>query len=90
MRKIRRLLAYAAPHRRAFVVIGLLTLLSSALAALQPWPMKLLVDHVLGSEAGAGGASIRRPHSAFESDSVGASRYHRPGRAGVVRAELRD
>jgi len=50
MRKIRRLLAYAAPHRRAFVVIGLLTLLSSALAALQPWPMKLLVDHVLGSE----------------------------------------
>jgi ATP-binding cassette subfamily B protein/subfamily B ATP-binding cassette protein MsbA len=50
MRKFRRLLAYAAPHRRAFGVIGLLTLLASALAALQPWPMKLLVDHVLGSE----------------------------------------
>jgi ATP-binding cassette subfamily B protein/subfamily B ATP-binding cassette protein MsbA len=49
MHKFRRLLAYAAPHRRAFVVIGLLTLLSSALAALQPWPMKLLVDHVLDS-----------------------------------------
>ena len=49
MRKLRRLLAYAAPHRRAFVGIGLLTLLSSALAALQPWPVKLLVDHVLGS-----------------------------------------
>lgn len=47
MRKFRRLLAYAAPHRRAFGVIGLLTLLSSALAALQPWPLKLLVDHVL-------------------------------------------
>jgi len=50
MRKFRRLLAYAAPHRRAFGVIGLLTLLSSTLAALQPWPMKLLVDHVLGSQ----------------------------------------
>lgn len=49
MRNLRRLLAYAAPHRRAFVIIGLLTLLSSALAALQPWPVKLLVDHVLGS-----------------------------------------
>ena len=49
MRKLRRLLAYAAPHRRAFCVIGLLTLLSSALAALQPWPVKLLVDHVLGN-----------------------------------------
>jgi ATP-binding cassette subfamily B protein len=50
MRKFRRLLAYAAPHRRAFLIIGLLTLLSSALAALQPWPVKFLVDHVLGSE----------------------------------------
>ena len=50
MRKLRRLLAYAAPHRRAFAVIGLLTLVSSALAALQPWPMKLLADHVLDSK----------------------------------------
>jgi ATP-binding cassette subfamily B protein/subfamily B ATP-binding cassette protein MsbA len=49
MRKYQRLLAYAAPHRRVFAVIALLTLLSSALAALQPWPVKLLVDHVLGS-----------------------------------------
>ena len=48
MRKFRRLLAYAAPHRRAFCVIGLLTFLSSALAALQPWPVKLLLDQMQG------------------------------------------
>jgi len=51
MRKYQRLLVYAAPHRRVFAVIALLTLFSSALAALQPWPVKLLVDHVLGSAA---------------------------------------
>ena len=51
MRKYQRLLAYAAPHRRVFAVIALLTVFSSALAALQPWPVKLLVDHVLGSAA---------------------------------------
>ncbi|HEU0009823.1 MAG TPA: ABC transporter ATP-binding protein [Verrucomicrobiae bacterium] len=50
MRKFRRLLAYAAPHRQAFGVIGLLTFLASVLAALQPWPLKLLVDHVLRSK----------------------------------------
>ena len=36
------------PHRGRFVVITVLTLLASALAALQPWPMKLVADHVLG------------------------------------------
>lgn len=30
--------------------LGLLTLISALVAALQPWPMKLVVDHVLGSE----------------------------------------
>src|SRR6266540_3581704 len=50
MRKFRRLLAYAAPHRQAFGVIGLLTFLASVLAALQQCPLKLLVDHVLRSK----------------------------------------
>jgi ATP-binding cassette subfamily B protein len=48
MRKYRRLLKYARPHRGLFVGIGVLTLASSGLAVLQPVPMKLLVDHVLG------------------------------------------
>ena len=48
MYKYRRLLKYAHRRRGFFAFILLLTLASSALAALQPWPMKLLVDHVLG------------------------------------------
>src|SRR5436305_14232705 len=47
MHKYRRLLQYARRQRRFFVFIFALTLAASALAALQPWPMKLLVDHVL-------------------------------------------
>jgi len=47
MHKYRRLLKYAQRRRGFFVFILVLTLASSALAALQPWPMKLLVDHVL-------------------------------------------
>ncbi|HXJ73625.1 MAG TPA: ABC transporter ATP-binding protein, partial [Candidatus Dormibacteraeota bacterium] len=38
------------PHRKRFVRITLLTLIASALAALQPWPMKLVADHVLGQQ----------------------------------------
>jgi ATP-binding cassette subfamily B protein/subfamily B ATP-binding cassette protein MsbA len=48
MQKHRRLLQYAARQRTFFVLIFALTLAASALVALQPWPMKLLVDHVLG------------------------------------------
>ena len=51
MRKYRRLLSYAARRRGFFIFILALTLLASALVALQPWPMKLLVDHVLGPKA---------------------------------------
>jgi ATP-binding cassette subfamily B protein/subfamily B ATP-binding cassette protein MsbA len=47
MHKYRRLLQYARPQRKFFALISALTLAASALAALQPWPMKLLVDHVL-------------------------------------------
>ena len=47
MHKYRRLLQYARRQRLFFIFIFALTLAASALAALQPWPMKLLVDHVL-------------------------------------------
>src|SRR5437870_3505981 len=48
MHKYRRLLDYARRQRRGLLLIFTLTVTASALAALQPWPMKLLVDHVLG------------------------------------------
>src|SRR6185436_4279938 len=48
MHKYRQLLRYARPQRGFFLLIFLLTLASSALLALQPWPMKIIVDHVLG------------------------------------------
>lgn len=49
MHKYRRLLKYARGQRFHFVLIFVFTVASSGLAALQPWPMKLLADHVLGS-----------------------------------------
>jgi ABC-type multidrug transport system fused ATPase/permease subunit len=48
MQNYRRLLLYARPHWRLFVLIAFLTIAASLLAAAQPWPMKLLADHVLG------------------------------------------
>src|SRR5665213_140328 len=48
MHKYRRLLEYAQRQRFHFVFISALTIATSALAALQPWPMKILADHVLG------------------------------------------
>ena len=48
MRKYRRLLQYARPQRFHFIAIFGLTIAASALTALQPWPLKLLADHVLG------------------------------------------
>jgi ATP-binding cassette subfamily B protein/subfamily B ATP-binding cassette protein MsbA len=42
-----RLLGYARRYRHSLVLIFALTLLTSGLVALQPWPIKLLIDHVL-------------------------------------------
>jgi ATP-binding cassette subfamily B protein/subfamily B ATP-binding cassette protein MsbA len=47
MQKYRRLLACARPHARTFALIGTLSVFSSLLVALQPWPIKLVVDSVL-------------------------------------------
>src|SRR5216117_3667065 len=44
----RLLFDYAKPFRAGWIVIGLATLASLLLALLGPWPMKVLVDHVLG------------------------------------------
>src|SRR5437899_745103 len=51
MSKYRTLLAYARPQRRFFILIFTLTVMASAFVALQPWPMKLVVDNVLGGKA---------------------------------------
>jgi ATP-binding cassette subfamily B protein/subfamily B ATP-binding cassette protein MsbA len=49
-RAYRRLFRYAAPYRRGWMGIVGGTLLTTALSLLQPWPIKILVDHVLGDE----------------------------------------
>lgn len=48
MHKYKNILRYARPHWLAFTFIFVLTVAASSLAALQPWPLKLLADHVLG------------------------------------------
>lgn len=49
MCKYRRLLSYLTRHRGRFLLIAVLTLTSAVLAAVQPWPMKIVVDHVLSA-----------------------------------------
>ena len=48
-RRYRRLSCYALAHWQGWIVIVAVTLSSSALAVLQPWPMKILVDNVFGT-----------------------------------------
>src|SRR5829696_2565822 len=47
MHRYRRLLVHARPHARTFGLIGGLTLFGSVLVALQPWPIKIIVDSAL-------------------------------------------
>jgi ATP-binding cassette subfamily B protein/subfamily B ATP-binding cassette protein MsbA len=47
MHKYRILLRYAGRQRRSFLLIAVLTIAASLLAAAQPWPMALVVDQVL-------------------------------------------
>jgi len=44
----RRLLQYAAPYGRGWTTIVATTLSSTALSLVQPWPIQVLIDHVLG------------------------------------------
>jgi ATP-binding cassette subfamily B protein/subfamily B ATP-binding cassette protein MsbA len=50
MQKYRLLLQYARSQRRALILIFALTLATSLLVAVQPWPMKLLADNLLGGK----------------------------------------
>ena len=53
-----RLVRLALPEWRALVLLGALTAVSAAIAALQPWPLKILVDDGLG---GGSGPALLRP-----------------------------
>jgi ATP-binding cassette subfamily B protein/subfamily B ATP-binding cassette protein MsbA len=49
LKKYILLLRYARPHARWLLSIVLISILMSATVALQPWPLKILVDYALGS-----------------------------------------
>jgi ATP-binding cassette subfamily B protein/subfamily B ATP-binding cassette protein MsbA len=51
MHEYLRLLRYVKCQRGFLLAASLLTVAASILTALQPWPLKLLVDHVLGHAA---------------------------------------
>ncbi len=46
----RLVLRYAVPGWKGWLLIGTGTLLSTAFGLLRPWPMKILVDHVLAAQ----------------------------------------
>ena len=48
MARYTKILHFARPHWPLIGFVFLLTTLSAGFAALQPWPLKLLADHVLG------------------------------------------
>jgi ATP-binding cassette subfamily B protein/subfamily B ATP-binding cassette protein MsbA len=54
MTRLWRLLHYARPHRRDVLVVLAAMAFSVALDVLRPWPLKILVDHVLGDVTLAG------------------------------------
>ncbi len=47
-RSYRRLFRYAAAYRRGWLIVAGTTLAATGLTLLQPWPLQVLVDHVLG------------------------------------------
>ena len=49
-----RLFQYAVPYWRGWALIVTATVFSTACALLQPWPMKILVDNVLGDRPMSG------------------------------------
>ncbi|MDQ3959681.1 MAG: ABC transporter transmembrane domain-containing protein, partial [Pseudomonadota bacterium] len=46
--KYRRLMPYALPQWSVVLLLTVLTVVMSAIPALQPWPLKILVDYALG------------------------------------------
>jgi ATP-binding cassette, subfamily B, bacterial len=55
--RFRRLLPYATRRWRPLAVVLALTILGAGATALQPWPLKILIDVALGDEAIPGGLS---------------------------------
>ena len=53
--RYRILLAYAGSALPTLILIAVITLAASIVAMLEPWPMKILVDHVLSSREITGG-----------------------------------
>jgi ABC-type bacteriocin/lantibiotic exporter with double-glycine peptidase domain len=51
VRRYLYLLRYITRHWKGRLLIFAVTLLSGSLGLLQPWPMKILVDNVLGSRS---------------------------------------
>ena len=49
-----KVLSYARPHRRKLALVLGLALLAPVVVALQPWPLKLVVDHLLQSRPAPG------------------------------------
>ena len=57
MARYRTLLRYALPVWKTLLLIAAVTLAASVMAMVEPWPMKVLVDHVLSAQPMTGGVS---------------------------------
>ena len=49
-----RLLSYGAPYWRGWLAIAAATVLTTGVSLLEPWPMQVFVDHVLGGQSLSG------------------------------------
>src|SRR5687768_17398051 len=52
--KVLRLLRYAWPYRMGWIVVAGASLGVTVLSLAQPWPMKVLVDNVIGTQQAGG------------------------------------
>src|SRR5258708_6849553 len=66
----KRLLSEVKPHWGRIIFALLLIFLTAGFQALAPWPFKLLIDNVLGSEQISGNSIISRILEFFSSSKV--------------------
>ncbi|HEX5421260.1 MAG TPA: ABC transporter ATP-binding protein, partial [Gammaproteobacteria bacterium] len=52
--QIRRLLSYAKPYRRGWFRIAAMSTVAGVVALAQPWPLKVVVDQILGQQPPGG------------------------------------
>ncbi len=50
VRRYLRLFGYLTPYWRGWLLIGVVTVLSTAVSLLYPWPLKIVVDYVVGDQ----------------------------------------